>query len=1114
MSQKKYPLYLSNIPNGKDKLKGESHSKIGNEICNIITNQSSNIKKQVIGLEGGWGSGKSNIVKFLEVESKLANENYYHFIYDSWSHQEDLNRRSILEELIDFLSTKNKNLIDDEWKTKENRLKGKTVNSKKSSFPEIKIFYILFFSSILLFSFLKEIYPFFESKDFFNYYNPGLKKFYIVFFLPIYIFLIAIEYLYYEYRSIKKKDIKNELDQNQIIGQLFSLIKGNEINSETIDFIVEKEPSNKNFREFLDFINERLETNEKTLILTIDNIDRLTKEKTKAIWSTINIFFAERSDKENYNNIWLIIPYDETKVIQAFKEDESIDNKNEIGKGLIEKTFAVKFRVTPPIPTNWEVLFDELIIESFGENFSKEKSIDFDYVKRIFDSYKKEIITPREIINFINELITIYSLHKDINFKYLALFIVSKDRILNEPISAILNQDYLNPDIKIIFNEDNLLEKNIASITFGVPIEMSEEILYSREIRDIIINGKIENLEKFKNNIVGFKNNFFKEFDKITFENISLENSEKIPQILKKIKELNLIEEQQLKETYWLNFKLKVLSHSANEKIHLKLNNVHKEICHFDINYGKEVLNKCIYEMTLKIRKDPKNNIVIENYIQNIHEIKLFLSENNLLNFYELKLNPIDEISTVTPENFLELVEKFPENFKSFNFYCEHEDIIEYFFTDNLIDIECLLNDVNQLITLEKKDALSLFKIVNQLKTEIENINSDNITNLDKYLNCLLKLSQQKPITGTKIPLNIINQNIDKFKIEDKTIFYNLICFSFLSIDEINSYQNILNIFTSNSEENIKDVSSQIEKFITFGDLILCTIDKNYDYPFISNVILDLCKNNYGVSTISITKILENFSKIENQTFKKNINNTKLFYANFNKWEDKIEKYVDKSNIQKIDLRILDYATVTNNRISQKLIKISNEFLKNIESEEIKSIIKNTNDFENQLFKKLNSKGKIEPDFKNNKLEPELISYLAEFAKGEIEINENNYSNLKELLKQTQLENHHKYFKMFSLQLKDNLSINQIHVKFFIDGLITYNLLGKANNLFLREFVKLYSFNNYIQNNNSYKKIIDVIANRNDSILQKLTWDKLKYYRTKPNLDIKNYAIKKGLNNK
>ena len=105
MSQKKYPLYLSNIPNGKDKLKGESHSKIGNEICNIITNQSGNIKKQVIGLEGGWGSGKSNIVKFLEVESKLANENYYHFIYDSWSHQEDLNRRSILEELIDFLST-------------------------------------------------------------------------------------------------------------------------------------------------------------------------------------------------------------------------------------------------------------------------------------------------------------------------------------------------------------------------------------------------------------------------------------------------------------------------------------------------------------------------------------------------------------------------------------------------------------------------------------------------------------------------------------------------------------------------------------------------------------------------------------------------------------------------------------------------------------------------------------------------------------------------------------------------------------------------------------------------------------------------------------------------
>lgn len=1113
MSQKKYPLYLSNIPNGKDKLKGESHSKIGNEICNIITTQSGNIKKQVIGLEGGWGSGKSNIVKFLEVESKLANEKYYHFIYDSWSHQEDLNRRSILEELIDFLSIKNEKLIDEEWKTKENRLKGKTVNSKKRSFPEIKIFYILFFLSILSFSFLKEIYPFFESKDFFNYYNPDLKKFYIVFFLPIYIFLIALEHLYYEYKFIKTEDKKNELDQNQIIGQLFSLIKGNEINSETIDFIVEKEPSNKNFREFLDFINERLETNEKTLILTIDNIDRLTKEKTKAIWSTINIFFAERNDKENYNNIWLIIPYDEAKVIQAFNEDESTDDKNEIGKGLIEKTFAVKFRVTPPIPTNWEVLFDELIIESFGEDISKEKRIDFDYVKRIFNSYKKEIITPREIINFINELITIYSLHKDINFKYLALFTASKDRILKkQPISAILSQDYLNSDIKIIFNEDTLLEKTIASITFGVPIEMSEEILYSREIRDIIINGKIEKLEKFKNNIVGFKNNFFIEFDKITFENISLENSEKIPQILKKIKELNLIEEQLLKETYWLNFKIKVLSHSANEKIHLKLNNVHKEICHFDINHGKEVLNKCIYEMSLKIRKDSKDSSKVEDFIQNIYEIKLFLDDSNLLKINELKLNPINEILTITPENFLELVEKFPEDFKSFNFHCEHEDIIEYFFDDDSIDIDCLLKDVNQLITLENNYSLSLTKIIYQLKLEIENINSDKISNLNNYLNCLLKLSQERPIKGTKIPLNIINQNIDKFNVDDKTIFNNLICFSFLSIDEINSYPNILNILSSDNELNAKDISSQIENFITFGDLVFCTIDKNYDFPFITNIILDLCKNNYGKSTISITKILENFSKIENQTFKKNITNTKLFYANFNNWEDKIEKYVNKSNIQKIDLRILDYATVTNNRISQKLIQISNEFLLNTENDKIISIIENTNDFENQLFKKLNSKGKIDHDFKNNKLEPELISYLAEFAKGEIEINESNYSNLKELLKQTQSENHHKYFKMFSLQLKDNLSINQIHVKFFIDGLITYNLLGKANNLFLREFVKLDSFKNYIQNNNSYKKIIDTIANRNDSDLKKITWDKLKLYRAKPNLDIKNYAIKKEIN--
>lgn len=52
---------------------------------------------RILGIEGSWGSGKSNVVNMIERE--LSKEGYFTFTYDAWGHQEDLQRRSILETL-------------------------------------------------------------------------------------------------------------------------------------------------------------------------------------------------------------------------------------------------------------------------------------------------------------------------------------------------------------------------------------------------------------------------------------------------------------------------------------------------------------------------------------------------------------------------------------------------------------------------------------------------------------------------------------------------------------------------------------------------------------------------------------------------------------------------------------------------------------------------------------------------------------------------------------------------------------------------------------------------------------------------------------------------------
>ena len=62
----------------EDLFEGKSQQKIAINICNIITTEKS---CNIIGIDGGWGSGKSNLVR--QVQNVLSKNNYHFFIYDA-----------------------------------------------------------------------------------------------------------------------------------------------------------------------------------------------------------------------------------------------------------------------------------------------------------------------------------------------------------------------------------------------------------------------------------------------------------------------------------------------------------------------------------------------------------------------------------------------------------------------------------------------------------------------------------------------------------------------------------------------------------------------------------------------------------------------------------------------------------------------------------------------------------------------------------------------------------------------------------------------------------------------------------------------------------------------
>lgn len=73
-----YPRFISDKPNGKDLFEGQSQNTLAENICQFIT-ENENSTKKVIGIEGEWGSGKSNVIEIIKEKLK---EKYYFFIFD------------------------------------------------------------------------------------------------------------------------------------------------------------------------------------------------------------------------------------------------------------------------------------------------------------------------------------------------------------------------------------------------------------------------------------------------------------------------------------------------------------------------------------------------------------------------------------------------------------------------------------------------------------------------------------------------------------------------------------------------------------------------------------------------------------------------------------------------------------------------------------------------------------------------------------------------------------------------------------------------------------------------------------------------------------------------
>ena len=488
-STKEYPCYISNHPRGVDMYEGKSQERLANVLVDhIIYADSSSefVFPRLVGLEGKWGTGKSNVIKLLEERIK---DSYIFFTFDTWGNQEDLQRRSILELLTKYLidnhklvgKTKIRVMSPDKegvitkecsWEEKLESLLSRKSYTKNITVPSVntstKFFVLSLLITGLVISYLA------VNKTCWWWLNI------LISFLPLLLFTLLMVIKRWRWTD------------------MFAMYN-TDSRSDTTSFVIsEQEPSIREFKEWMTDLSEGIPKTDK-IVLVSDNTDRLPQEKVHQFWSLIQTFFAD----DGYSNIWCIIPYDENHLAELFTKGEDKDNSVKILRGYLHKTFPVVYRVPDPIVSDYKLIFEKLYKDAFGT------TVEDNIIDIISLCYRRVCPEPNvsEIITFINRNVKIAKQWKDlINPISITIYALMSDSIIRNPQLTdnttkenrlksvtteeyILSNDYLTDFSQILFDKINAatIRRDIAAIVYGVEPELAYQIMVKRYIRNCII---------------------------------------------------------------------------------------------------------------------------------------------------------------------------------------------------------------------------------------------------------------------------------------------------------------------------------------------------------------------------------------------------------------------------------------------------------------------------------------------------------------------------------------------------------------------------------------------------------------------------------------------------
>ncbi len=890
MKNNSNPKFLQNIPKGEDLFEGKSQEKIADVIINILNNENF----QIIGIDGGWGTGKSNLVKIIE--NKLKDYNFFN--YDVWGHQEDEQRKAILVELTEFISDKSRNIVADKkkWNEKLKKLLAKEKEVTTINRPYLSVGFIFSLFSII---YIPSVNVFKDSLvDFFEIEQLFWKLLLVL--LPLFI-VIGI-YIYHLIKFWLTKT--NFWNSFKLASQETFQIYTNKQKEETkIETISENEPSVKDFRSWMSEIDKDL--GKKKLILVFDNFDRLPRRQILSIWSSIHIFFSDKK----YENIKIIIPFDRNHIKNAFKELNG--ERNDYANDYINKTFDLVYRVSPPILSDWKSFLRKCWNEAF-DIFNEEEYLKIEQIYEVF----RKTITPRDIIAFVNEVVSIKLLNDNIPDKYISLFVINKEIILEDPLKAIIDSTFLE-GLSYLYKDDEDFQKYITALSYQINPDNALEVVYRKQLKNCLLNKNIEIFKEISKTNV---------FSKIIQPTISeLENFENPILVLETIEEdskITTIENQSLWDNIYMKVKDVIFPEFAIKDFQkLLLKNISPQ-------YKKSWLNTII---TSLFENKEFDAVVYANIITEVND---FIKSNSI----EIDVNELLKKKNVSVEKFIPLIINKEDKYKDFKISCNESELDKHL---SAITIE-KLEETYFVKHLSSDFKLKLFEASLKEKITANKSIKDNLAKLFKVYGYISKNSIGLLLTDAEI------YNIFPQLNSSEDFYYDLVAMRLAYGKAFHqTYQPIFeSILNSEEEDLVNKVTERIEFYIDYENYLLNSLlfTNSFLYKAVLRKIVELDIN---TNMANIKNLLPKFEEICST----NNLDPQIFIKDLDAWE---EYDFDENLIKSLPNYYFEEAQKSDCKLAISSIKLIVKYFNRLTKEEWADIYNNLEGKEIKLLKILN----------------------------------------------------------------------------------------------------------------------------------------------------------------